>query len=229
MAGDDAVVALALRSPSGSHARGRRARVRRARRGDARPKSGGSLSRRPTSSRRSTSNEAASRSSRLSSSCAAMEPAMRAARGAEPRSMPLWPSQLAKDQLWLSSHQGGHRFAANVLVLPLGVHLGRVAPEGRGTDRRPCAVGEDRPSPLPRPVRLRGARPGRGAGGADSPRTRRGRRISSSSTRTARSSASGTTPAGSTSRVVEESVGPTVPASCGADPEPQAGFVARVV
>jgi hypothetical protein len=31
--------------------------------------------------------------------------------------------------LWLSSHQGGHRFAANVLVLPTGVHLGRVAPE----------------------------------------------------------------------------------------------------
>ena len=29
--------------------------------------------------------------------------------------------------------------------------------------------------------------------------------------------------------VVEESVGPTVPASCGADPEPQAGFVARLV
>ena len=33
------------------------------------------------------------------------------------------------DSLWLSSHQGGHRFAANVLVLPGGIHLGRVAPE----------------------------------------------------------------------------------------------------
>jgi hypothetical protein len=29
--------------------------------------------------------------------------------------------------LWLSSHQGGHRFAANVLVLPSGLQLGRVA------------------------------------------------------------------------------------------------------
>ena len=32
------------------------------------------------------------------------------------------------EQLWLSSHQGGHRFAANVLVLPAGIQLGRVAP-----------------------------------------------------------------------------------------------------
>jgi hypothetical protein len=31
--------------------------------------------------------------------------------------------------LWLSSHQGGHRFAANVLVLPAGIQLGRVDPE----------------------------------------------------------------------------------------------------
>jgi hypothetical protein len=30
--------------------------------------------------------------------------------------------------LWQSSHQGGHRFAANVLVLPHGVQLGRVRP-----------------------------------------------------------------------------------------------------
>ena len=32
-------------------------------------------------------------------------------------------------ELWLSSHQGGHRFAANVLVLPLGIQLGRVDAE----------------------------------------------------------------------------------------------------
>jgi hypothetical protein len=30
--------------------------------------------------------------------------------------------------LWQSSHQGGHRFAANVLALPAGVQLGRIAP-----------------------------------------------------------------------------------------------------
>jgi hypothetical protein len=28
--------------------------------------------------------------------------------------------------VWISSHHGGHRFAANVLVLPAGLHLGRV-------------------------------------------------------------------------------------------------------
>jgi hypothetical protein len=30
--------------------------------------------------------------------------------------------------LWQSSHQGGHRFAANVLALPFGVQLGRLSP-----------------------------------------------------------------------------------------------------
>ncbi len=33
---------------------------------------------------------------------------------------------LAEEQLWVSSHQGGHRFAANVLVLPAGLQFGRV-------------------------------------------------------------------------------------------------------
>jgi hypothetical protein len=37
--------------------------------------------------------------------------------------------QLPPDRLWQSSHLGGHRFAANVLVLPAGVLLGRVEPE----------------------------------------------------------------------------------------------------
>jgi hypothetical protein len=37
---------------------------------------------------------------------------------------------IGADELWLSSHQGGHRFAANVLVLPAGIQLGRVAPDG---------------------------------------------------------------------------------------------------
>ncbi len=33
------------------------------------------------------------------------------------------------EAVWQSSHLGGHRFAANVLVLPAGVLLGRVRPE----------------------------------------------------------------------------------------------------
>lgn len=34
--------------------------------------------------------------------------------------------QVGDNKLWVSSHQGGHRFAANVLVLPAGIQLGRV-------------------------------------------------------------------------------------------------------
>jgi hypothetical protein len=33
---------------------------------------------------------------------------------------------LSEEQLWVSSHQGGHRFAANVLVLPAGLQFGRL-------------------------------------------------------------------------------------------------------
>jgi hypothetical protein len=36
---------------------------------------------------------------------------------------------LADEDLWISSHHGGHRFAANVLLLPQGLHFGRVDPD----------------------------------------------------------------------------------------------------
>jgi hypothetical protein len=36
---------------------------------------------------------------------------------------------MPQELLWRSSHQGGHRFAANVLALPHGIQLGRVPPE----------------------------------------------------------------------------------------------------
>jgi hypothetical protein len=38
-------------------------------------------------------------------------------------------SGLDDEQLWISSHQGGHRFAANVLVLPDALQFGRVEPD----------------------------------------------------------------------------------------------------
>lgn len=38
-------------------------------------------------------------------------------------------ARLGDEELWISSHQGGHRFAANVLVLPAGLQLGRIEPE----------------------------------------------------------------------------------------------------
>jgi Sucrase/ferredoxin-like len=37
--------------------------------------------------------------------------------------------RLGEEEAWISSHQGGHRFAANVLVLPVGLQFGRVPPE----------------------------------------------------------------------------------------------------
>jgi hypothetical protein len=38
-------------------------------------------------------------------------------------------ADVAPELLWQSSHQGGHRFAANVLALPAGISLGRVGPD----------------------------------------------------------------------------------------------------
>jgi hypothetical protein len=37
--------------------------------------------------------------------------------------------RLGDEELWIASHLGGHRFAANVVVLPAGVQLGRVEPD----------------------------------------------------------------------------------------------------
>jgi hypothetical protein len=38
-------------------------------------------------------------------------------------------SRLGEEEVWISSHLGGHRFAANVVVLPAGLQFGRVTPE----------------------------------------------------------------------------------------------------
>lgn len=40
-------------------------------------------------------------------------------------------TSLAPDGVWRSSHQGGHRFAANLIILPDGLHYGRID-EARG-------------------------------------------------------------------------------------------------
>ena len=123
---------LFLRRP-GRHTRARRARVRRACRGDARTRSGASSLGSP--------DELAD---------------VDLGRGGEPIATPLvlvcghgardaccalrgtavyaaLAERLDEDQLWLSSHQGGHRFAANVLVLPLGSPPRARRARGRGT------------------------------------------------------------------------------------------------
>jgi len=37
--------------------------------------------------------------------------------------------RLGEEELWISSHLGGHRFAANVVGLPAGLQFGRVTPD----------------------------------------------------------------------------------------------------
>lgn len=134
---------------------------------------------------------------------------------------------VSSDALWISSHQGGHRFAANVLVLPSGIQLGRVDPsEAAGVVGDACA-------------------------GRISLRHYRGRTIFAPHVQAAEAavrevtgldgigdltvaaddgvrvelrSADGRTFAADVERIE----GPVVPASCGAAPEPQTAFTARL-
>jgi hypothetical protein len=132
------------------------------------------------------------------------------------------------EELWISSHQGGHRFAANILVLPLGLQLGRVEP-----DRAALVVGRalagrieldhyrgrscyaQAAQAAERVVRealgLAGAADLR-LSGIDGPLVRF--RTVDGSEHTA---------------AVEEVVGPIVPASCGSEPTSQKAFSARIV
>ena len=136
-------------------------------------------------------------------------------------------AHLAVDQLWLSSHQGGHRFAANLLVLPGGIHLGRVA-----TENAPRIVGD-------------------ALGGRIALEHYRGRTTYSTREQAAERvvrEANGLASlsdvrlvgddgvhvrfvdsAGREHRaVIDEESGPTVPASCGVQPRPQQHVTARL-
>jgi hypothetical protein len=136
-------------------------------------------------------------------------------------------SRLEADEVWISSHQGGHRFAANVLVLPAGVQLGRVTP-----DEAPYVVARALAGRvvLDRyrgrnvyPQRVQAAeRVIREAEGIDTIADLRFAGTSGDHVRfLARDGRDH-------AAVVEEVVGAVVPASCGADPEPQAAFTARL-
>lgn len=120
-------------------------------------------------------------------------------------------------RLWQSSHQGGHRFAANVLVLPWGVQLGRVAPDDAPRVAALLAAGR---IPLDR-YRGRSLYPPAvqaaevfartelrlDAVGALELVTVEGERMTFAH------------PGGEATATVEERTGPPVPASCGAEPE----------
>ena len=137
-------------------------------------------------------------------------------------------SELAEGEPWLSSHQGGHRFAANVLVLPAGLQFGNLEPDeaprvvaaalegrivleryrGRTCYERPVQAAE-------RAIRAV----------ADLRRVGDLRLCGTEGARVWFRDRAGTEHIA----VVEEIVGPSVPASCGAEPEPQASLSARVV
>ncbi len=133
-----------------------------------------------------------------------------------------------EDDLWLSSHQGGHRFAANVLVLPSGVQLGRLDPENavsvtqRALDGRVVldhyrgrACYDARVQAAEHEVRR--------ALGLEEIADLRLAAVDGSVVRFHR--IDGSEHAAS----VEEIAGPVIPASCGAEPEAQRALDARLI
>ena len=135
--------------------------------------------------------------------------------------------ELAEEELWLSSHHGGHRFAANVLVLPTGLHLGRVEPTAAsgvvssalaGTIELACYRGRTCYEPTVQAAE-RAVREATGRVGVFDLRL-----IGADGPRVSFEDADGTV----YSARVEEAAGPRVPASCGAQPEPQAALTAWI-
>jgi hypothetical protein len=124
---------------------------------------------------------------------------------------------VADGRLWRSSHQGGHRFAANVLALPAGIQLGRVDPEAAA---EVVASLEDGRIPLGfyrgRSLHARAVQAADAAVrrelGAD--RLTDVRLVSHDGDLVRLD-----TPAGMVEVSVEERIGPSLPASCGGDPE----------
>jgi hypothetical protein len=131
------------------------------------------------------------------------------------------------EDLWISSHQAGHRFAANVLVLPAGLQFGRVEPdEARSLVSRALAGTIELGRYRGRTCYAREVQAAEHAvreaanlegvsdlhlAGVEGPLVR---------FRARNGTAYGA--------VVEKVEGPTIPASCGADPEPQKVFTARI-
>ena len=137
-------------------------------------------------------------------------------------------NRLGGEELWISSHHGGHRFAGNVLVFPSGIHLGRVDPDeaplvtaralagrielshyrGRTCYDPPVQAAEHA---VRESTGLMGIGDLRLLGAEDS--VVRFRTLDGSDHAV----------------VVEEAAGSVVPASCGAEPEAQKVFSARIV
>ena len=133
---------------------------------------------------------------------------------------------LPQERLWQSSHLGGHRFAPNVLVLPYGVQLGRI-PLERAAEV--AGLLEDGRIPLDLyrgrtvfgPAVQAAEIAVRAVTGLD--RVGDLRLVSHDG-----DLVTFATPDGELVARVEGRPGPAVPASCGADPEPTAAWMAAI-
>ena len=137
-------------------------------------------------------------------------------------------SRLGDEELWISSHHGGHRFAANVLVLPAALHFGRVEPDdapfvvARALAGR-IELGSYRGRTCYPTVVQAAELAVREAAGIDGVTDLRLESTDGSVVRFR--SWDGAEHAA----IVEEVAGPIVPASCGAEPESQNVFSAQAV
>lgn len=134
---------------------------------------------------------------------------------------------LRREDLWISSHQAGHRFAANVLVLPAGLQFGRVEPdEARSLVSRALAGTIDLGRYRGRTCYAREVQAAehavREAANLDGVSDLH---LTGVEGPLVRFRARNGTEYGAVVEVVE---GPTIPASCGADPEPQKVLTARI-
>jgi hypothetical protein len=135
---------------------------------------------------------------------------------------------LGDDDVWISSHQGGHRFAANVIVLPAAVHLGRVDPsEAQRVGGRALAgeidLGRYRGRTCysaPVQAAEHAVRSAHGLERLDDLRF-----VQHSGTTVRFRDAEGSEHAAE----VTETPGPSVPVGCGSDPEPQPAFAVRLL
>ncbi len=136
--------------------------------------------------------------------------------------------RLGEEELWISSHQGGHRFAANVLVLPAGLHFGRVEPgEAPFVVARALAkkieLDRYRGRTCFEPIVQAAEQAVREATGLDGVFELELAKVEGSTVRFRSWEGAEHT------AIVAEVAGPVAPASCGADPESQRVLRARVV
>lgn len=135
-------------------------------------------------------------------------------------------AHVERERLWRSSHHGGHRFAANVLVLPAGIQLGRIG--GRDAPRVAALVAAGR-IPL---EQYRGrtlyAPPVQAAEVAVRRELGLDRVADVRLVAADEGSVRFATPRGEALIVVTDSDGPPTPPSCGADPQPTRRYGTRL-